>query len=954
MAIAMIGRRLGPYEVLAKVGEGGMGEVYSARDTRLDRLVAIKVVPEALARRFEREGRALAALSHPNICTIFDVGPNYLVMELVQGETLRQMLKSGPLPIAGAMRYGAQIADALTAAHAHGIVHRDLKPGNIMIAGGHVKVLDFGIATHWHPADPQAETVSLGTTPAITAHGRAIGTPQYMSPEQAEGKPVDARSDVFAFGIVLYEMVCGQRPFRGDTTLATLAATLQAIPESPRRLRRDMPKPLEQLILRCLEKKPDARFSSGEELRDAFQALEQRATASSIAIPRVALIAALAVLVLGVAIFAWRSYQTASRVRWVETTVVPEIARLLQADRTLEARRLYRQAEEMSPDSRALFTLAEGVAPHPVRFESDPPGAEVYATDYAAAAGDDLSMWQSLGPAPLAVTDVPRWGFFRIRAVKPGFATSDQTLAAEQVVRITLHPQEAVPAGMIYVPATPATSTQPSVMLPAFWIDRLEVTNREFKKFMDAGGYQKPEYWEQRFVKGGKTLSWSEAMAEFRDATGRPGPATWQLGTFAEGTDQFPVSGVSWYEAAAYAAFAGKSLPSVHEWSFASGIGFNSNILQLSNFNSKGPARGGEFRGMGPFGTFDTAGNVKEWMMNPTPSGERYILGGGWNEPAYVFSAIDARTPFARDETFGFRLVKRVAALPDAATGVLVLLAPKPPPPAVADETYRVFAALHRYDKQPLDSRVERTDDSSQYWRRETVSFTAAYANDRVLAHVFLPKNTRPPHQVVAVMGGSTIMDALKRVEDFDYPFEFIIRSGRAVVIPVFFGTLERGPTAFILPPNQQRDRALKFSLDLGRTIDYLETRTDIDVGRLAFYGISAGASNGIRMVAVEPRVKAAVLSSGGFMAGEPAEVNSWNFAPRVRIPILMLNGRDDFLFRLDINQRPVFRAFGTKEPDKKHVLYDGGHRNLVTRPDLIGEMLDWFDKYLGAVVVQP
>ena len=239
-------------------------------------------------------------------------------------------------------------------------------------------------------------------------------------------------------------------------------------------------------------------------------------------------------------------------------------------------------------------------------------------------------------------------------------------MAAEQEVRITLHPQEAVPAGMIYVPATQVTSTQPSVMLPAFWMDRLEVTNGEFKKFMDAGGYQKPEYWEERFVKGGKTLSWSEAMAEFRDATGRTGPATWQLGTFAEGTDQFPVSGVSWYEAAAYAAFAGKSLPSVHEWNVASGIGFNSNILQLSNFNGKAPARGGEFRGMGPFGTFDTAGNVKEWTINPAPSGERYILGGGWNEPAYAFSAIDARTPFARDETFGFRLVKRGAALPGA------------------------------------------------------------------------------------------------------------------------------------------------------------------------------------------------------------------------------------------------------------------------------------------------
>jgi serine/threonine protein kinase len=144
----VIGQKLGPYEIVAKLGEGGMGEVYAARDTRLDRRVAIKVVSEAFARRFEREGRALAAINHPNICTIHDVGPNYLVMELVDGQTLRQALQTGPLPIADVMRYGGQIAGALAAAHAHGIVHRDLKPGNIMVAGGNIKVLDFGIATY--------------------------------------------------------------------------------------------------------------------------------------------------------------------------------------------------------------------------------------------------------------------------------------------------------------------------------------------------------------------------------------------------------------------------------------------------------------------------------------------------------------------------------------------------------------------------------------------------------------------------------------------------------------------------------------------------------------------------------------------------------------------------------------------------------------------------------------
>jgi hypothetical protein len=314
-------------------------------------------------------------------------------------------------------------------------------------------------------------------------------------------------------------------------------------------------------------------------------------------------------------------------------------------------------------------------------------------------------------------------------------------------------------------------------------------------------------------------------IATFHDLTGRPGPSTWQLGAYPDGAGEQPVGGVSWYEAVAYAEFAGKSLPTVDEWNRAAGIGVNSDILQLSNFGGKAAAPAGKHRGMAPFGTYDMAGNLKEWTTNAS-SDRRYFLGGAWDEPPYQFTVPDARTPFTRENTFGFRCVQRSTSPGDIYNPVARPSAPPRIKP-VDDESYRVFLDLHTYEKSALDSRVERTDESSPYWRRETVTFRAAYGNERVIAHLFLPRNMPVPYQVIAVMGGSTITD-MKRIEDFDYPYEFILRSGRAVIIPAYSGTLERGPTLFSLPANQERERALKWSMDLGRSVDYLETRPDI------------------------------------------------------------------------------------------------------------------------------
>src|SRR5580704_2447919 len=267
------GTKLGPYEIIALLGAGGMGEVYRARDIRLQRTVAIKILPAHLSSnpelhaRFEQEAKAISGLQHPNICVVHDVGSqdgiDFMVMEHVAGKTLDKLIPSGGLETDVATKYAVQIAEALARAHAAGIVHRDLKPANIMVdESGPVKVLDFGLAKLAEPASPPgSEAMTMATTP-----GMIVGTVAYMSPEQAEGKAIDARSDVFSFGSVLYEMLTGRRAFEGQSSAALLSAITRDDPKPLSDIKREVPPEVRRIVTRCLKKDPAARYASGAEI----------------------------------------------------------------------------------------------------------------------------------------------------------------------------------------------------------------------------------------------------------------------------------------------------------------------------------------------------------------------------------------------------------------------------------------------------------------------------------------------------------------------------------------------------------------------------------------------------------------------------------------------------------------------------------------------------------------
>jgi eukaryotic-like serine/threonine-protein kinase len=293
MAI-LSGKRLGPYEILSAVGAGGMGEVYRARDTRLDRIVAVKIVPDHLSdraelrERFEREARTIASLNHPHICVLFDIGHqdgiDFLVMEYLEGETLAERLKKGPLPLEQVLKNAIEIADALDKAHRKGITHRDLKPGNIMLTKSGAKLLDFGLAKLRQETAPANIALSkLPTEDGVTAQGTILGTLQYMAPEQLEGKQADARTDIFAFGVVVYEMATGKKAFEGKSSASVIGAILKDDPPPISSLQPMTPQALDRVVKRCLAKEPDERCQSAKDLTDELKWIAEGGSQASVA-----------------------------------------------------------------------------------------------------------------------------------------------------------------------------------------------------------------------------------------------------------------------------------------------------------------------------------------------------------------------------------------------------------------------------------------------------------------------------------------------------------------------------------------------------------------------------------------------------------------------------------------------------------------------------------------------
>jgi len=974
------GTKVDHFRIDHELGRGGAGVVYLAQDTRLGRKVAIKMMPPEIAdnpqvlHRWKREARLLASLNHPNIATIHEEleeteGISYLVLEYVEGDTLRDRIAHGELTLKETVLITLQIAEAISAAHSKGVVHRDLKPANIKITPeGRVKVLDFGVAKilGGRKGAPQ------GTI--VTQPGQVIGTPGYMSPEQSLGKDTDHRTDIWSFGCVLYEMLTGKRPFPGQDTSEVLEAMLRSEP-SWEALPEEIELPLRDIIRKCLDKDPDNRYHSAGALHQdlidyhdklasqAFPALNARALVTYACRLRILIPAALAVA--GCCAVALWLLDRSAHVKWVRSEAVPTIRKLVEEERFLEAFRLGRQAERYIPADPQLAELWPQMS-RTISVVTTPANAEISYREYSDMEGD----WESLGLSPIEGLRIPR-GTYRWKAVKKDFEVTECVSSASRG-ELTLILQEPntptsgmaqLPAGGLNVRLAYFDYTRQSIEAPAFFIDKYEVTNAEFKEFLDQGGYQRQEYWRHGFQRDGREIPWEEVVGEFRDRTGRLGPSTWEGGTYPEGLAQHPVSGVSWYEAAAYAEFADKELPTIYHWSHsACTLWQAAHIIPFSNFGRSGPAPVGSHKGMGSTGLYDMAGNVKEWCWNAVDESQnvRYILGGAWTEEEYMFLHADWASPWDRSPTNGFRCAKYVGGRESAPQALFqptkssfrdyTTFTPVP------DEVFETYRSMYAYDQMDLNARIDDVDDSSPYWRRERVTFDAAYGDERVIAYLFLPKGVIPPYQTIMFFPGSGAIR--QNASDYIRPSWYIahiIKSGRASMYPIYKGTYERRTDRSDDVPDATvayRDWVIQMTKDLRRSVDYLETRNDIDIQKLAYVGVSWGGEMGPIMLAVENHLKAGVLLLGG-AHGCPKlpEVDEFNFAPRVKVPVLMINGEHDAIFAVALSQKPFFESFGTPAEDKKHILYPGGHGILSTHGAQVREdVLAWLDLYLGPV----
>ncbi|MGB5627721.1 MAG: SUMF1/EgtB/PvdO family nonheme iron enzyme [Woeseiaceae bacterium] len=676
---------------------------------------------------------------------------------------------------------------------------------------------------------------------------------------------------------------------------------------------------------------------------------------------------ALALLLVVAGLLAGGWWYSGKDARWARDEGIGQVEALVASDDKEAAYRLARRVDALLPGNADMEEVWNSFA-WSTSIVSEPEGAEVFWRPYENVAAE----WLYLGTTPLhdiripagvSVLSIKKDGYDPLLRVVGGMVWVSNTLGVDDQPSwnfanvfpggFKLHESGQMPDDMVFVPGWTDVIDDSSVEFREFFIGRFEVSNSEYQEFVDAGGYRRKDLWEHEFVDDGVTLSFEEAMARFVDVTGRPGPSTWEAGAFPEGEGDFPVTGLSWYEAAAYARFRDRRLPSIHHWSRAMATGLLAWELPASNVDGERLARVGEFMSIGWTGTFDMAGNAREWCFNEATDGMRTLLGAAWSDATYMveesLSEPHRMPPFDRSATNGLRLmqVNEEARAMEFAARPVELFSPPPIPDPVSDEVFAAMLSDFDYDRGDLNAVIEE-DIDFRYWKRQRITFDGEPGEDRIIVYLYLPHTDRSRHQTIMLWPGAATQIA-ESVDDLRFILDFLLRNGRAVAMPVVKGMFERR----VSPrpdwtTHRGRNLAIEEVREFRRAIDYLETRQDIRADVLGYYGHSWGGRVGAIVLAVEPRLKVGVLNQAGINAGDHPDINVSHFLPRVDAPVLHFSGRYDTDFRFESSSKPFFDRLGTLPEHKKHVVADSGH--FVPLPIVKGEALDWLDKYLGPV----